>query len=151
MVALIQRVRHASVEVSGETVGSIGPGMLVLLGVHEEDTEEEASWLAHKCANLRIFADDEDKMNRSITDVGGEALIVPQFTLYGDVERGNRPSFDRAAGPKKARVLYKRFVELLREQVGLPVETGVFGAMMDVHLTNDGPVTFWVERRHEPA
>lgn len=151
MVALVQRVRHASVEVDGETVGSIGAGMLLLLGVHEQDTEEEAAWLARKCANLRIFPDEYEKMNLSLKAMDGEALVVSQFTLYGDVARGNRPSFDRAAGPEKAEKLYDAFVDLLDEQLGTIVQTGVFGAMMDVHLTNDGPVTLWVERLHDPA
>lgn len=149
MVALVQRVRHASVEVDGETVGSIEAGMLVLLGVHRDDTEEQAAWLARKCANLRIFADEDDKMNLSLKDVGGEALVVSQFTLYGDVQRGNRPSFEPAAPPEQAERLYEAFVDLLDEQLGFPVQTGVFGAMMDVHLLNDGPVTLWVERRND--
>lgn len=149
MIALVQRVRHASVDVSGESVGSIGPGLLILLGVHEGDTEEEAAWLARKCARLRIFPDEEGKMNLSIKDTDGEALVVSQFTLYGDVARGNRPSFDRAAGPTKAETLYEQFVELIDEQLGPPVQTGIFGAMMDVQLTNDGPVTLWIERLHE--
>lgn len=146
MIALVQRVRNASVEVSGETVGSIGAGMLILLGVHEDDTDEEARWLARKCAHLRIFADEDDRMNLSVKDIDGEALVVSQFTLYGSVERGNRPSFDGAAGPQQAEALYELFLELLEEQLGRPVATGLFGAMMDVHLTNDGPVTFRIER-----
>lgn len=147
MVALIQRVRRASVKVEDEVVGSIGVGMLILLGVHREDEVVEADWLARKCAALRIFADEEGKMNRSIQDTGGQALVVSQFTLYGDVSRGNRPSFDQAAGPQEADKLYNMFVERLDEQIGPAVETGVFGAMMDVDLVNDGPVTFWVERK----
>lgn len=146
MVALVQRVTHASVDVDGETVGAIDAGMLLLLGVHEADTEKEAAWLARKCANLRIFRDDEGKMNLSLKDTGGEALVVSQFTLYGDATRGNRPSFDKAAGPDKAERLYASFVERLDEQLGPAVKTGLFGAMMNVHLTNDGPVTFWIER-----
>lgn len=146
MVALVQRVTHASVEVDSETVGSIDGGLLLLLGVHQDDTEEEGAWLARKCANLRIFPDVDGKMNRSLKDTGGAALVVSQFTLYGDTSRGNRPSFERAASPEKAERLYDGFVELLDEQLGTVVETGVFGAMMDVHLTNDGPVTLWVER-----
>lgn len=146
MVSLVQRVTNASVEVDGETVGSIGGGLLLLLGVHQDDTEEEGAWLARKCANLRVFPDTDGKMNRSLKDTGGEALVVSQFTLYGDTSRGNRPSFERAAGPEKAERLYDGFVGLLAEQLGTEVETGVFGAMMDVHLINDGPVTLWVER-----
>lgn len=149
MVALVQRVKRASVEVEGETVGSIAKGMLVLLGVHRDDTEEEAAWIARKCANLRIFPDDEGKMNRSLADVGGEALVVSQFTLYGDVRRGNRPSFDPAAPPDMADRLYESFIELLDAQLGTNVQTGVFGAMMDVSLVNDGPVTLWIERMND--
>ena len=149
MVALVQRVRHASVDVDGETVGSIGSGMLILLGVHRDDSEEEASWIARKCANLRIFADDEGKMNRSLRDIGGEALVVSQFTLYGDVQRGNRPSFDPAAPPDRARHLYEMFVHRLDDLLDTSVRTGAFGAMMDVSLVNDGPVTLWVERMNQ--
>ena len=149
MVALIQRVTHASVDVDGETVGSIGAGMLLLLGVHETDSDKESAWLARKCANLRIFSDTEGKMNLSLNNTGGEALVVSQFTLYGTAARGNRPSFDKAAGPEKAERLYESFVELLDEHLGPAVKTGVFGAMMNVHLTNDGPVTLWVERLSE--
>lgn len=149
MVALVQRVTHASVEVDGETVGSIGKGMLVLLGVHRDDSEEEASWVARKCANLRIFADEVGKMNRSLIDIGGEALVVSQFTLYGDVQRGNRPSFDPAAPPDRARRLYQTYVDLLDDLLETSVQTGEFGAMMDVSLVNDGPVTLWIERMNQ--
>lgn len=149
MVALVQRVTHASVEVDGETVGSIGKGMLVLLGVHRDDSEEEASWVARKCANLRIFADEAGKMNRSLIDIGGEALVVSQFTLYGDVQRGNRPSFDPAAPPDRARRLYEAYVDLLDDLLETSVQTGAFGAMMDVSLVNDGPVTLWIERMNQ--
>jgi D-tyrosyl-tRNA(Tyr) deacylase len=148
MVALLQRVRHASVQVGAATVASIGPGMLILLGVHEADTEEEVAWLARKCTHLRIFPDADGRMNRSIRETGGEALVVSQFTLYGDVARGNRPSFDRAAGPGKAETLYGLFLERLDELLVPPVRSGIFGAMMDVELTNDGPVTLWIERLH---
>lgn len=147
MVALVQRVKEASVTVEGETVGAIGPGLLILLGVHQDDTERERDWLARKCANLRIFADEEGLMNRSVQDVDGEALVVSQFTLYGNTDKGNRPSFIASASPEKAEALYDQFVAALREHLGKPVPTGVFGAMMDVHLINDGPVTLWVERK----
>ncbi len=151
MVALIQRVREASVEVEGEEVGAIGGGMLVLLGVHRADTEREAAWLARKCARLRIFPDAEGKMNRSLLDTGDEALVVPQFTLYGDASgSGARPSFTDAAPPGRAEPLYEQFVEHLSAQLNRPVPTGIFGAMMDVHLTNDGPVTLWVEKEAIP-
>lgn len=148
MVALVQRVKRASVDVEGETVGEIGAGMLILLGVRADDTTAEAAWLARKCAKLRIFPDEAGKMNESLIDVGGEALVVSQFTLYGDVARGNRPSFEKAAAPETAEALYEAFVELLDEQLGTTVKTGMFGAMMDVHLINDGPVTLWIERLH---
>lgn len=146
MVVLIQRVSEATVEVEGEVVGEIGCGLLVLLGVHREDTAKEGAWLAAKCANLRIFPDDEGRMNRSVTNVGGEVLVVSQFTLYGDAARGNRPSFTQSAPPEHAEPLYEQFVQALSEHLGKPVPTGVFGAMMQVRLINDGPVTLWLER-----
>ncbi len=151
MVALIQRVKEASVEVEGKEVGRTGPGMLILFGAHRTDTEAELDWLAGKCSRLRIFPDEEGKMNRSIIETGGEALVVSQFTLYGDVRRGNRPSFVDAAPPEQAEALYDAFVERLSAQLASPVQTGVFGAMMEVRLSNDGPVTLWVERRHGGA
>lgn len=147
MVALIQRVKEASVTVDGETVGAIGHGLLILLGVHVDDTGQEGQWLARKCANLRIFRDEEGLMNRSVLDVGGEVLVVSQFTLYGDAQKGNRPSFITSARPEKAEALYEQFVADLRVHLGKPVPTGVFGAMMDVQLVNDGPVTLWIERK----
>lgn len=146
MVALVQRVKEASVVVDGETTGAIGPGLLILLGVHDDDTRTESAWVARKCANLRIFPDDEGQMNRSVQDVGGEALAVSQFTLCGDVSSGNRPSFTDAAPPDAADALYEHFVRELSDHLGQHVPTGVFGAMMDVHLVNDGPVTLWVEK-----
>ena len=149
MVALIQRVTEASVEVEGKEVGRIGPGMLVLFGAHRTDTEAELDWLVRKCARLRIFSDEEGKMNRSLGEAGGEALVVSQFTLYGDARRGNRPSFVDAAPPEQAEALYDAFVERLSAELAAPVQTGVFGAMMQVRLANDGPVTLWVERRQE--
>jgi len=149
MVALVQRVKESSVTVEGRTVGHIGAGLLILLGVHERDTEAESTWLASKCANLRIFPDDEGRMDRSVTDVGGEVLVVPQFTLYGDATQGNRPSFTDAAPPSQAEPLYEHFVDQVRGLLDRPVPTGVFGAMMDVQLVNDGPVTLWVERLPE--
>jgi D-tyrosyl-tRNA(Tyr) deacylase len=147
MVALVQRVSEASVEIDGETVGSIDDGLLILLGVHDDDTEAESEWCAAKCANLRVFPDADGKMDESLLDTGGDALVVPQFTLYGDVTRGNRPSFDEAAPPGQAERLYEHFVGALEDHTDRPVPTGEFGAMMDVRLTNDGPVTLWVERR----
>ena len=147
MVALVQRVREASVTVGGDVTGAIGSGLLVLLGVHRTDTEAETAWVANKVADLRIFPDEAGKMNRSLLDTGGEALVVSQFTLYGDTRKGNRPSFAASAPPERAEALYEAFVEVLSQRLGKPVPTGVFGAMMDVRLTNDGPVTLWIERR----
>jgi D-aminoacyl-tRNA deacylase len=146
MIALVQRVSSASVTVSGEVTGQIGTGLLVLLGVHHDDTEREAVWLADKLVALRVFQDDEGKMNRSVQDVGGEVLVVSQFTLYGDVRKGTRPSYIQAARPETAEPLYERMVALLAERLGRSVPTGRFGAMMDVALVNDGPVTLWIER-----
>ena len=146
MRALIQRVSRASVTSEGRPCGEIGPGLVVLLGVAKGDGEAEAAYLARKTANLRIFSDEAGKMNRSVLDIGGGALVVSQFTLYGDASRGNRPGFDQAADPTTADRLYRRYVELLRE-AGLPVETGVFQTDMQVELVNDGPVTILVESK----
>ena len=149
MVALVQRVSDAAVEVDGATVGAIDDGLLILLGVHTDDTQAEADWCARKCAHLRVFPDADGKMDTSLLDTGGEALVVPQFTLYGDTSQGHRPSFTEAAPPDQADRLYLRFVEALETHLGQEVPTGTFGALMDVRLTNDGPVTLWVERRAE--
>jgi D-tyrosyl-tRNA(Tyr) deacylase len=138
--AVVQRVSSASVEVDGKTVASIGRGLLVLLGVAEGDGERQAEWLADKIAGLRIFEDEAGKMNLSVQDVGGSALVVSQFTLLGDCRKGRRPSFSDAAPPEEAYRLYQKFVERARAG-GLRVETGVFQAHMGVHLVNDGPVT----------
>src|SRR5207244_2589929 len=140
MRAVIQRVSRASVTIDGEVVGSIGPGLLVLLGVTHTDTAEQARWLADKIVHLRIFNDADGKMNRSLVDTGGAMLVVSQFTLYGDAEKGRRPSFIAAARPEQATPLYEHFVNAVREH-GVPVQTGRFGAMMQVELVNDGPVT----------
>jgi D-tyrosyl-tRNA(Tyr) deacylase len=140
MRMVVQRVSEARVEVEGKVTGSIGKGMLVLLGVAREDTERDAEFLAEKTAGLRIFPDEEGKMNRSVLEAGGGVLVVSQFTLYGDVRKGRRPSFDEAAPPDLARRLYEYYVEALRGK-GVSVETGVFQAMMKVYLVNDGPVT----------
>ena len=147
MVALVQRVSEASVDIDGTTVGAIDDGLLILLGVHEDDTEAESEWCASKCAHLRVFPDADGKMDESLLDTDGDALVVPQFTLYGDVRRGNRPSFDEAAPPDHAERLYEHFVDQFETELGKDVPTGTFGAMMNVHLTNDGPVTLWVEQR----
>jgi D-tyrosyl-tRNA(Tyr) deacylase len=145
MRALVQRVRKSSVSVDGRVVGAIGPGLTVLLGVKEGDTEEEARWLASKVANLRIFPDAEGKLNRSVLEMGGQVLVVSQFTLYADCRRGRRPSFVEAARPEVADPLVEKFVEFLRAE-GLQVETGVFQAEMLVEIHNDGPVTVLVEK-----
>ncbi len=140
MKAVVQRVSKARVTVRGEPVGGIGPGLCVLLGVARGDGAAEAQRLAEKVARLRIFEDDEGRFDRSLLDVGGEALVVSQFTLLADTAKGNRPSFGEAAPPEEAEPLYESFCEALRAQ-GVPVETGVFGARMAVELVNDGPVT----------
>ncbi|MBW1925359.1 MAG: D-tyrosyl-tRNA(Tyr) deacylase [Deltaproteobacteria bacterium] len=144
MRAVIQRVKESRVEVKGETVGRIGRGLLVLLGVGENDTEDDSRYLADKVSSLRIFADSRGMMNLSVGEVSGSVLIVSQFTLWGDCRKGRRPSFTRAAEPEKARRLYDRFVEKVASR-GLPVATGIFGEMMDVHLVNDGPVTLLLD------
>jgi D-aminoacyl-tRNA deacylase len=140
MRAVVQRVSRAAVVIDGETVGAIERGLLVLLGVAPADTPAEAQWLADKIAGLRVFNDEAGKMNLSVADVGGAVLVVSQFTLYGDCRKGRRPSFIGAAGPEVAVPLYEAFVDALRS-LGLPTATGRFGAMMQVELTNDGPVT----------
>ena len=144
MRAVIQRVSQARVEVEGKPAGQIGPGLVVLLGVGVADDRQDAEYLADKITNLRIFADDTGKMNLSLKDTGGATLIVSQFTLYGDVRRGRRPSYSDAADPEKAKNLYEYFVEIMRS-MGIQVETGVFQAMMQVSLTNDGPVTILLD------
>lgn len=148
MLAVLQRVSSASVTVAAEDYRrEISAGLMILLGVEKGDTEAEADWLAEKCAGLRIFKDAEEKMNRSVKDVNGAALVVSQFTLAGDCRKGRRPGFDRAAPPDLAKPLYDRFCETLEKQHGVPVQRGIFQAYMQVALTNDGPVTFIVERR----
>ncbi|NOY05458.1 MAG: D-tyrosyl-tRNA(Tyr) deacylase, partial [Chlorobi bacterium] len=142
MKALIQRVSKARVLVEQETVGHISRGLLILLGVGVNDTEEDAEYLARRCANLRVFNDDQGKMNLSVLDVKGQALVVSQFTLHADTRKGNRPSYTRAAEPGKAEHLYELFARFLRDELGSEnVSTGIFGAMMDVELVNQGPVT----------
>ncbi|MDM7323815.1 MAG: D-aminoacyl-tRNA deacylase [Thermus sp.] len=149
MRAVVQRVTEASVEVDGEEVGRIGLGVLVLLGVGQGDTVEEAHYLARKIVNLRIFQDEAGKMNLSLKEVGGEVLLVSQFTLYADVRKGNRPSFVKAAPPDVGKRLYEAAIEAFLEQ-GVHVETGVFGAHMRVHLVNDGPVTLILDSETRP-
>lgn len=144
MRAVVQRVSSARVEVDGEVTGSIGRGLLVLLGVGQGDTEKQAAWLAEKIAGLRIFEDEAGKMNLSVEEVGGGVLVVSQFTLLADCRKGRRPSFTEAAPPEVAERLYQEFVRRVRE-CGVRVETGVFQAKMRVHLVNEGPVTIWLD------
>jgi D-tyrosyl-tRNA(Tyr) deacylase len=145
MRIILQRVSRARVTVEGRTTGEIGAGLLLLVGFTEGDREEALTWMANKVVGLRVFADDEGQMNRSLEESGGALLVVSQFTLYGDARKGRRPSFVEAARAEVAIPLYERFVALLRA-TGLPVGTGEFGAMMDVELVNDGPVTLILER-----
>lgn len=149
MRAVIQRVSHASVDVDAKTVGQIGLGWLVLLGVARDDRDEDAAWLADKVLNLRAFDDEQGKMNRSVLDVRGAILVVSQFTLLADCRAGRRPSFTAAAEPALAERLYLRFTDLLAPS-GLEIATGVFRAMMQVALENDGPVTFLLDSRRPP-
>lgn len=144
MRALVQRVSRASVSVGGAVIGEIGAGLTILLGVRQGDTDENAAWLAEKVAHLRIFDDEAGRFDRSLRDIQGAALVVPQFTLYGDARRGRRPSFSDAALPQEAEPLYERFCHHLRQQ-GIPVELGSFGAHMLVEIHNDGPVTIWLD------
>lgn len=150
MRVLLQRVSRAEVRIrdggaGSRVAGRIGPGFVLLVGFTHSDGDEQVAWMAEKVLGLRLFADDEEKMNRALADIGGALLVVSQFTLYGDARKGRRPSFIDAARPETAIPLYERFVAALREQ-GASVETGEFGAMMDVELVNDGPVTLWLER-----
>ncbi len=142
--ACIQRVSRAQVVVENESVGEIAMGLLVLLGIGKDDTEDDLVWLANKITNLRIFEDDQGKMNRSLSEVGGAMLVVSQFTLYGDCRKGRRPSFVTAAPPEQAEQMVERFVQLIQEQE-ITVSTGRFQAQMQVELTNNGPVTLWID------
>jgi len=146
MRAVVQRVAKADVTVEERVTGAIGKGLMVLLGVEEEDEEADAVYMAEKIAGLRIFEDEDGKMNRSVKDVGGDLLTVSQFTLYGDCRKGKRPSFIKAARPEKANALYRRFVTLCQEQ-GLHVEEGIFQAEMLVRIYNDGPVTILIDSK----
>ena len=146
MRIVVQRVSHASVTVDGETVGKIGEGILVLLGVADGDTEEDIKYLADKAVGLRIFRDENDKMNLSLNDIGGEALVVSQFTLYGDCRKGKRPSFDKAGKPDFAEMMYEKFIAYMKT-ITKTVEHGVFGADMKVDLLNNGPVTLIIDSK----
>jgi D-tyrosyl-tRNA(Tyr) deacylase len=145
MRVVVQRVTSASVEVHGEAVGVIGPGLLVLAGFEERDGEEDLAWVSGKLSRLRIFDDETGVMNRSVVDAGGDILAVSQFTLFASVRKGNRPSWSRAAAPDISRPLFDRFVRQLETDIGRPVPTGVFGADMTVRLVNDGPVTLFID------
>ena len=147
MRAVIQLVKESRVIVDQEIVGEIGQGLLVLLGVEESDTEEDMKWLCRKIVSLRIFADDEGKMNRSVQDVDGDILVVSQFTLFASTKKGNRPSFIRSAPQELAQPMYEKFVAELKNLTGKPIETGTFGAMMHVELINDGPVTIIIDTK----
>ncbi|HEY9694379.1 MAG TPA: D-aminoacyl-tRNA deacylase [Oculatellaceae cyanobacterium] len=148
MRVVIQRVKSSQVTITGNVVGKIGQGLNLLVGIADTDTEAELEWMARKCLELRLFPGNptsNQRWDKSVQEIGGELLVVSQFTLYGDCRKGRRPSFDRSAAPEKARLLYENFVKKLRES-GLRVETGEFGAMMEVSIENDGPVTLLLER-----
>ena len=148
MRVLIQRVRKASVSIGEETYSEIGTGLLVLLGIESADTEEDLLWLTGKVSKIRIFDDGAGQMNLSLSDVSGEMLVVSQFTLHANTKKGNRPSFIRAARPEHAIPLYEKFISEMEKEIGKPVLTGKFGASMQVSLTNDGPVTIWIDSRN---
>ncbi len=149
MRAVIQRVTHASVNIEGSVKSQIGPGYLILLGICDEDTTEDAEWLVKKIANLRVFDDEDGVMNRSILDVNGEALVVSQFTLYASYKKGNRPSWFRAGSHEHSIPLYEAFCAQLSEAIGKPIGTGEFGADMKVELLNDGPVTICMDTKNK--
>lgn len=146
MKIVVQRVKNASVTVNGQISGKMGHGLLLLVGIHTNDTEEQLDWCCNKIMKLRIFNDQDGLMNRSVQDVGGEILVVSQFTIYGDTRKGTRPGFTDAAPPDIAEPLYERMIEIFRERTDLNIESGIFGAMMDVELVNDGPVTLIITK-----
>ncbi|PHI21369.1 D-tyrosyl-tRNA(Tyr) deacylase [Lewinellaceae bacterium SD302] len=147
MRVLIQRVSEASVAIEGEPTRAIGPGLLVLLGIEEADETADIEWLCGKISRLRIFGDEDGNMNKSVTDIGGELMVISQFTLFSSTKKGNRPGFTRAARPDVAVPLYEQFVKRLRFDSGTEVKTGTFGADMKVGLVNDGPVTIWIDSK----
>lgn len=146
MKVVIQRVKSASVTVGNEITGAIEEGLLLLVGIHQDDTKEQLEWMCEKILKLRIFEDEDEKMNLSISDVGGGLLVVSQFTLYGNTKKGTRPSFIEAAKPDKAEPMYEEMISYFKEHSDLNIQTGKFGAMMDVELVNDGPVTLILEK-----
>lgn len=148
MRAVIQRVHQAEVRVNKSSTGSIGPGLLVFLGIEQCDTEEDRRWLAEKLPRIRCFEDSEGRMNRSLRDIDGEILVISQFTLYGSLRKGSRPSFNRAADPRMARPFYEAFLQELAAILGKDVACGVFGAEMEVNALNDGPVTLIIDTRN---
>lgn len=149
MRAIIQRVSNASVSVSEKVCGAINQGLMILIGIEESDGQEDVDWLTRKIASLRIFADADGKMNQSVCEINGQVLVVSQFTLHASTKKGTRPSFIRAARPEYAVPLYEGFVKAMNELVDSPVETGEFGADMQVTLTNDGPVTIWIDTKNK--
>ncbi|HKL38399.1 MAG TPA: D-aminoacyl-tRNA deacylase [Bacteroidales bacterium] len=149
MRALIQRVNHASVAISGKEKAAIGRGLLILLGVEEEDTAEDIPWLTGKISKLRIFEDENGQMNLSVLDVGGEVMVISQFTLHAKTKKGTRPSYSKAAAPDQARELYETFARQLGDEVGKEAQTGEFGAYMKVALENDGPVTIMIDSKNK--
>lgn len=148
MIAVIQRVKNASVTIEGKLHSEIGVGLLVLLGIGQEDTQEDIGWLAKKIVQMRIFSDSEQKMNLSVQDVGGDILLVSQFTLFASTKKGNRPSFIEAARPERAIPLYEKSIAIFSQELGKPIQTGEFGADMQVNLLNDGPVTIIIDSKN---
>lgn len=149
MRALIQRVKTASVTIDGKIFSEIDQGLLILLGIEDADAQEDIDWLAGKIARLRIFSDENDAMNLSVQDIDGDCMVVSQFTLHANTKKGNRPSFIKAARPETAIPLYEKFILQLEKETGKKVATGTFGAMMDVKLINDGPVTIWIDSKNK--
>jgi len=149
MRAVIQRVKEASVSVEGKVVGAIGPGLLVFVGIEAADTEEDAAWLANKLPVLRVFEDADGRMNVALSETGGGILLISQFTLYGSLRKGTRPSFNRAAPPEFARAYFNNFHRAVETALGRPVPTGVFGAMMEIRAMNDGPVTLVMDTKQK--
>ncbi|MEN7547460.1 D-aminoacyl-tRNA deacylase [Rapidithrix thailandica] len=149
MIAVIQRVSESSVKIDGESNGSIQQGLMILLGIGQEDNQEDIEWLSNKIVNLRIFSDEDDKMNLSLKDVNGDILLISQFTLHANTKKGNRPSYIEAAKPEQALPLYETMIRTLQEKLGKPIATGEFGADMKVSLVNDGPVTILIDTKNK--